>query len=102
MNRTFLTQMQQLWGRLTSRQRTVVVGGTLLTLVALAAMIRTFGSPEYKPLMTGLEPADAQSIGAALAAKKIDYQLTTDGKGINVAADQLDSAMPFGCTRAAA
>lgn len=92
MGNEFFKQMQQLWGRLTARQRMVAGGGTLLTVVALALMVKTFGSPEYKPLMTGLEPADAQAIGAELAAKKIDYQLTTDGKGINVAADQLDAA----------
>ena len=70
----------------------VVGGGTLLTVVALVAMVKVFGTPEYKPLMTGLEPADAQSISAQLAAKKISYQMTTDGKGIDVPADQLDAA----------
>ncbi len=92
MGKNFFGQLQQLLMRLSPRQRTVAGGGVLLTLVALAAMVKTFGSPEYKPLMTGLEPADAQAMGAELAAKKIDYQLTTDGKGINVAADQLDAA----------
>ncbi len=92
MGNHLLKQLQQLWARLNPRQRLYIGGGTLLTMVALAAMVRTFGTPEYKPLMTGLEPADAQSISATLAAKKIPYELTTDGKGINVAADQLDAA----------
>ena len=87
-----LKQMQQLWDRLTNRQRMVIGGGTLLTLIAMAAMVKFFAAPEYKPLMTGLEPADAQSISGTLAAKKIAFQLTPDGKGINVAADQLDAA----------
>ena len=88
----FLGQMQQLWARLAPRQRMVVAGGLLLTLIALGTMVKVFGEPEYKPLMVGLEPADAQAIGAQLAAKKIVYQMTPDGKGINVAADQLDAA----------
>ena len=92
MQKNILQQMQQLWARLKPRQRLVVGGGTLLTLVALAALVKVFGAPEYKPLMTGLEPEDAQAISAQLAAKKIAFQLTPDGKGLNVAADQLDAA----------
>ena len=87
-----LKQVQQLWQRLTNRQRMVIGGGTLLTLITLAAMMKFFAAPEYKPFMTGLEPADTQSISGTLAAKKIAFQLTSDGKGINVAADQLDAA----------
>ncbi len=88
----FLEQMKQMWSRLTPRQRMVAGGGTLATLVLLGVMTRMLGSPEYKPLMVGLEPADAQAISAQLAAKKISYQMTADGKGINVTADQLDAA----------
>jgi flagellar M-ring protein FliF len=92
MGKSILGQLQQLLIRLTPRQRMIAGGGIVLSLLALAAMVKTFGTPEYKPLMTGLEPADAQAMGAELAAKKIDYQLSTDGKGINVAADQIDAA----------
>ena len=87
-----LEQLKQLWARLTPRQRLFAGGGTVLLLAALGGMIEVFGTPEYKPLMTGLEPADAQAISAQLAAKKIAFQLTPDGKGINVAADRLDAA----------
>ncbi len=92
MQKSFLQQLQQLWARLNPRQRLFVGGGTLVTLLALAAMVKFFGAPDYKPLMVGLEPEDAQAISAQLAAKKIPFQLTPDGKGINVAADQLDAA----------
>ncbi len=88
----FLEQMKQMWARWTPRQRLVVGGGTLATVLLVGALTRAFGSPEYKPLMVGLEPADAQAISAELAAKKISTQMTADGKGIDVAADQLDAA----------
>lgn len=84
--------MQQMWARLPARQRWVIAGGTLLTLLALAAMVKIFATPEYKPLMTGLEPADAQAIGSELAAKKIDFEIAADGKSIQVPADQLNTA----------
>ena len=92
MPNNFLHQLQQLWARFSARQRIVLVGGSLLTVVALAATVRLFGTPEYKPLMVGLEPADVQALSAQLSTKKIPFQLTPDGKGINVAADQLDAA----------
>ena len=88
----FLEQMKQLWSRLTARQRLIVGGGTVATVVLLGVMTRSLSSPDYKPLMVGLEAADAQAISAQLAAKKIVYQMTPDGKGINVAADQIDAA----------
>ena len=49
-------------------------------------------TPEYKPLMSGLEPADAQVITAELAAKKIPYLVGPDGTSITVPADQVDAA----------
>ncbi len=88
----FWAQMQQMWARLTPRQRMVVGGGTLATVVLVGVLAKTMGDPEMKPLMVGLEPADAQAMVTQLAAKKINAQLTTDGKGINVAAEQLDAA----------
>ena len=87
-----LKQLQQIWMRLGPRQRLVAVGGVVLTLVALGVMGKLFAAPEYKPLMTGLEPADVQALSVQLAAKKIPVQVTLDGKGINVPADQIDIA----------
>lgn len=88
----FLEQMQRMWSRLTSRQRIVVGGGTLATVLLVGVLAKTLGEPEMKPLMVGLEPADAQAMVTQLAAKKINAQMTADGKGINVAAEQLDAA----------
>lgn len=64
----------------------------LLTLAALAFLVKSFSTPDYKPLMTGMEQADVQAIGTELAGKGIKYQITTDGKGIDVPADQVDTA----------
>lgn len=88
----FLEQLEQLWLRLTPKQRMIVGGGTLATIVLLIGLTHTLATPDYKPLMVGLEPADAQTMAAGLTAKKISYQLTPDGKGINVPSDQIDAA----------
>lgn len=88
----FLEQLREMWARLTPRQRMVVGGGTLATVVLVGALAKSLGTPEMKPLMMGLEPADAQAMVAQLGAKKINAQVTADGKGIDVAAEQLDAA----------
>ncbi len=87
-----LSKLQQVWTRLRPRQRLVAVAGLAVTLVVLGTTAKLFATPEYKPLMTGLEPADVQALSAQLAVKKIPVQITTDGKGINVPADQIDAA----------
>jgi len=54
--------------------------------------VNLMATPDYKPLMTGLEAADAQTISAQLAAKKIPYIVSPDGTSISVPADQVDAA----------
>lgn len=92
MQITALEQVKQLWARMSQRQRVIIGGGTLVTLLAMGLLVKSMASPDYKPLMTGLEPEDAQAIAQQLTAKKIDYKTSADGKGIDVAADQLDAA----------
>src|SRR5437660_9575151 len=48
--------------------------------------------PKTTPLYSGLRPADAQALGARLAAKNIAYELSPDGSTLLVSADKLDSA----------
>jgi flagellar M-ring protein FliF len=54
--------------------------------------VKLIATPTYKPLMTGMEPADAQAIATQLTAKKIPYLLSPDGTSISVPADQVDAA----------
>jgi flagellar M-ring protein FliF len=77
---------------LTGKQKALLVGAVVLTIGILAAFAHMISTPDYVPLMTGMEPSDAQALGAKLAAKNISYQLTTDGKGVNVPSDKLDSS----------
>src|SRR5271166_3602386 len=77
---------------LTGKQRLLLVGAAVLTVAVLAVFAHLISTPDYVPLMTGMEPGDAQALGAKLAAKNISYQLTTDGKGVNVPSDKLDSS----------
>lgn len=77
---------------LSGKQRLLLVGAVLLTIAVLAAFSHLISTPDYVPLMTGMEPSDAQALGTKLAAKNIPYQLSADGKGVNVPSDKVDSS----------
>jgi flagellar M-ring protein FliF len=92
MQNKAVEQLKQAWQRMSPRQRMIVAGGTLAVVAGLVVLTVMMGSTDYKPLMTGLEPDDAQTISQQLSAKKIDFKMTPDGKGIEVASNQLDEA----------
>ena len=86
------TQLKQFWSSRTSKQRLMLGAGAAATVGLVGLFATLMGAPDYKPLMSGLEPADAQTISAELKAKNILYQLSPDGRSISVPADQLDAA----------
>jgi flagellar M-ring protein FliF len=48
--------------------------------------------PDWRVLFSGLDAKDTQQIAQELAAAGIPYQMTEDGSGIQVGADQVDKA----------
>jgi flagellar M-ring protein FliF len=80
------------WAGLRPQQRIYLGVGLAVTLGVAAFFVKMIATPTYKPLMTGLEPADAQAITAQLTAKKLPYVIGPDGTSINVPADQVDAA----------
>jgi flagellar M-ring protein FliF len=85
-------QAQQFWASRSGRQKTLLLAGAGTTILLLTLFVRFIGTPDYKPLFTGLEPADAQTLSAQLEAEGIPHQVSEDGKTINVPADKLDAA----------
>jgi flagellar M-ring protein FliF len=88
----FWKQAQLFWQTRDNRQRGWLVGGAAATVALLVLLTHLVLTPEMKPVMSGMEPADAQALSTALAAKGIHAQLSTDGKGVLVPADKLDAA----------
>jgi flagellar M-ring protein FliF len=80
------------WQGLHPQQRVYFGIGLAVTIAAVVFFVRMIATPDYKPLMTGMEAADAQSVGAQLAAKKIPYIVSPDGTTVSVPADQIDAA----------
>jgi flagellar M-ring protein FliF len=87
-----IDRVKLFWAGRSTQQRVYLGLGLALTLGVAALLVKMMATPEYKPLMSGLEPADAQAITAELAAKKIPYLVGPDGTSITVPADQVDAA----------
>ena len=87
-----VAQAKQFWIGRSSNQRILLAVGAVATLGMLGFFASLMSTPDYKPLMSGLEPADAQALSAELTTKKIPFQLSPDGKTISVPADQVDAA----------
>ena len=85
-------QAQQFWASRSKRQKTLLVAGAAATVLLVALFAGLIGSPDYKPLYTGLESADVQTLSAQLDALGIPHQTGPDGKSISVPADKLDVA----------
>ena len=88
----YLAQAKQFWASRTGNQRIFLGVGAAATVAMIAFFANLMLTPDYKPLIGSLEPADAQTITTELTAKKIPYQLSPDGKSISVPADQVDAA----------
>jgi flagellar M-ring protein FliF len=87
-----IVRVQSFWASRNSQQRIYLGVGLALTIAVAAFLGKMVATPEYKLLMSGLEPADAQAITAELAAKKIPYLVSPDGTSVTVPADQVDAA----------
>src|ERR1700761_9423200 len=87
-----IDQAKQFWVSRTGRQKGFLLAGVGATALLLTLFVRLIGTPDYKPLYTGLEAADAQTLSAQLDAEGIPHQASADGKTISVPADKLDAA----------
>ena len=87
-----LTQWKAFWAGSSRQQQVLLAAGVVLTLALVGVLAHTIATPAMKPLMTGLDPADAQTLAAALTAKGIPNAVSPDGKQVSVPADRLDAA----------
>ena len=85
-------QAKQFWKSRTGRQKAFLVGGTGGTLLLLAFFTLVLVAPDYKPLFTDMDPADAQKLVSQLDTQNIPHKLSPDGKTVSVPADKLAAA----------
>lgn len=85
-------QATDFFAGLSFKQRGLLIGAGVLTIAILAAFVHLIATPDYKPLVTGMEATDAETLGAKLAAKNIQYEISADGKTVSVPSDKIDAS----------
>ncbi len=85
-------QLVQFWAGRDRRQRGFLIAGAVATVALVAVFAHLMTAPDMKPLMTGMDPADAQTLAAGLTAKGIPNAVSPDGKQVSVPTDKLDAA----------
>jgi flagellar M-ring protein FliF len=77
---------------LTAKQIVLLAGSVLIVGGTIWIFVRLLGQGDYKPLYSGMAPADAQSLGQRLSAQNIPFEISSDGTAVLVPSDQLDKA----------
>jgi flagellar M-ring protein FliF len=80
---------EQIIKKLTFRQKLIISGTTLFSLIGIILVISLSSKPDYGVLFNNLDPADASKILEKLNEKGIKYQLGDDGKSISIPKDQV-------------
>lgn len=81
-------KMMQFWQQASQTQKVLALAAAVTVVVALGAILYFYRQPDYQPLFTNLEAADAGAITAKLDDMKIPYRISVDGKTILVPAEQ--------------
>jgi flagellar M-ring protein FliF len=87
-----LNEARSVIAALKAKEILVLMGGAGLIVLLVVMFGRLIVTPDYKPLMTGMEPADAKSLGDRLAGKNIPFQISQDGKTVSVPSDRIDAS----------
>jgi len=87
-----LIEARNIIAALKTKEILVLMGGAAFVTGIVILFGHLIATPDYKPLMTGMEASDAQALGARLAAKSVPYQISQDGKTVSVPADKIDSS----------
>src|SRR5256885_9194806 len=77
---------------LTLGQKILLAGSILLVGGIVLGFTYLMNNGEYKPLYSGMAPADAHNLAQHLSAQNISFELSPDGTAVLVRADQLDRA----------
>ena len=62
-----IDQLRGMVSALTARQKLSLAGGAVVTIATILFFVHTLSKPDFKPLYTNMEPADAQALANLLA-----------------------------------
>lgn len=84
MNNNPLQALMGILNKLNPKQKFMLGGGILLTLVLLSALLFLLNEPNYTALYSGLSQEDASKVVDYLNAQKVMYKIDDNGQTIKV------------------
>ena len=87
-----VTQARARWMTIPAGQRRWMGASGFVIAAVCAAMLWYGGRTDWRVLYSGLDAKDVQQIAQELAAAGIPYEVTEDGSGVKVGAEQMDKA----------
>ena len=85
-------QAKDFLAALSGTQKAMLLAAGVVTVAVVVGFASLMATPDYKPLVTGMEASDAEALGVKLAAKNIPYRMGSDGKSVEVPSDKLDAS----------
>jgi flagellar M-ring protein FliF len=89
--RETINQVPKFLRGLKRKQQITLGAGACLVVLSLFVFVILISRADYKPLYSGLQPEEAQSIARTLAANNVPYEVSSDGTSLSVPASRLDS-----------
>jgi flagellar M-ring protein FliF len=77
-------RFRDIWRNLDARGQVTIVGALVAVIVLAFVLFRVASRPSYTALATGLDPADASEVAAALDASGIGYRIVNGGTQVDV------------------
>jgi flagellar M-ring protein FliF len=87
-----LTGLRQRFAAMPAKSRTWLIASVVVLAAATAGMAWYAQRPDWRVLFSGLDGKDVQQVAQELAAAGIPYEMTADGGGVQVPAENLDKA----------
>jgi len=88
----FLSQILGFVRALSVRQRAMLAASAVLVGAIVWGFASFAARGDYKPLYTGMSPADAHALSQRLLSANLEAELSTDGTAVLVRADEIDKA----------
>jgi flagellar M-ring protein FliF len=89
--RETIDQVRKYLSGLNRKQQITLVAGAGVVILSLVIFVFVMNRSDYKPLYSGLQPDETQSIARNLAASNIPYEISSDGTSLRVPAGKLDT-----------
>jgi flagellar M-ring protein FliF len=85
-------RFRELWSNLDTKGQLTLVGSLIAIVVLAFVLFRLASQPSYTALATGLDPAEASDVAAALDAAGLGYQIVNGGTQVDVVKGQESNA----------